>query len=151
MEDNAQSHDPCSSLSRHRRAGLSDTLQRCSGALLSGCSICLWAHFAQLVSANLMTSCGPKVIAAVKNSYVSFHSLIFLLLFNSLSSSFRLAVFCINCIWTAKRMEMHVYVLQADSFNAVPLQWFYFFIPNPFKIIAKGISQFFSRAMNTVF
>lgn len=151
VEDNADGHDVCYSLSRRRRAGLSDTPQRRSRALLSGCSVRLLAHFAQLVSASLMTSCRPKVIAAVKKGYVSFHSLMIFLLFNSLSSSFRLSVFCINRIWKARRMAMHVYVLQADSSNTVPLQWFYFFIPNTFEIRAKGVSQFFSRAMNTVF
>lgn len=38
MGDNAESHYACSLLSRHRRAGLSNMLQRCSRALLSGCS-----------------------------------------------------------------------------------------------------------------
>lgn len=148
MEDNAESHYLCSSLSQHRRAGLSDMLLRCSRALLSGCSVCLLAHFAQLLSASLMTSCRPKVIAVVKNSIVSFHSLMIFLLFNSLSYSSRLSVFCINCISRARNMVMHVYVLQADSSDTVPLLWFHF-IPNAFEIIAKGVSQFFSIA--TVF
>lgn len=145
MEDNAESHYLCSSLSRHRRAGLSDMLPRCSRALLSGCSVCLLAHFAQLLSASLMTSCRPKVIAVVKNSYVSFHSLMIFLLFNSLSSSSRLSVFCINCISRARSMVMHVYVLQADSSDTVPLLWFQFFIPNAFEIIAKGVAQSFPQ------
>lgn len=77
--------------------------------------------------------------------------LLLLLLFDSLSFSFRLSVFCINCILRARSTMMHVYVSQADSSNVVPLQWFYFFIPNAFEIIAEEAPQFFSRAMNTIF
>lgn len=46
--------------------------------------VCLPAQLAQLVSASLMTSCRPKVIAAVKNGYVSSHSQMIFLLFNCL-------------------------------------------------------------------
>lgn len=77
MKANAGSHLLCSLLSRHRRAGLSATLQRCSRALPSGCSVCLLVCSAQMVSASLITSCRPKVIAAVKSNYVSSHSLWF--------------------------------------------------------------------------
>lgn len=75
----------------------------------------------------------------------------FLLLFSSLSSSFRVSVFCINCVIKARRMAVHVYVLQTDSFNTVPLQCFYFFIPNAFEIIPKGKYKYFQELWTQYF
>lgn len=105
---------------QHRRSGLPDALQRCSRAFLPGCSGCLSAlcpaaicHSHDQLQAKGNWIC-QKLLWEFSHGYF--------LLFISLSLSFRVSVFCINCVRKAKRMAMHVYVLQTDSSNTVPLQ-----------------------------
>lgn len=154
MGDNAESHYACSLLSSHRRAGLSDMLQRCSRALLSACSCMSLGTFCPAGICQPHDHLQAKGNCSCQEWLCEFSltdDFLLLLLFNSLSFSFRLSVFCINCILRARSTVMHVYVSQADSSNVLPLQWFCFFIPNAFEIIAEEVPQFFSRAMNTIF
>lgn len=149
IEDNAESHYACSSLRRHRRTGLSDMLQRCSRALLSGCScmspsttcpagICQ-SHDQLQAKGNC--SCQEWLC---EFSLTDDSSVVQLPFFFPLG-------FLYFILPAFQQQVMHIYILQAYPSNVVPLQRFYFFIPNAFQITAKGTPQFFFRAINTLF